>query len=177
MPKEIKEELSTLKEYIALKEKELVQLKVELEQAKEQQRSAERKLEETQIGHQELKERVRRDLQQIRIKEKEFEAKLEILKRDSETLLASKDKKMLEMKRKIDTLEYEMESLRQSGVDAQKKLQFWKERIDRVLRALKLSTTLLESEAEVEEPSLRKLDEEVTQEVPFPPKKSTKKVA
>ncbi len=112
---------------------------------------AERKCEIAEKKYEELKERVRKDIQQIRIHEKELEARLEILKRDSETLLAAKDRKLLEFKRKIDSLEYEMESLIEKEKAAQKKIGFWKERINRVLRALKLGTSLLESEEDMEQ--------------------------
>ncbi len=112
---------------------------------------AERKCEIAEKKYEELKERVKKDIQQIRVHEKELEARLEILKRDSETLLAAKDRKLLEFKRKIDALEYEMESLVEKEKAAQKKLESWKERMNRVLRALKLGTSLLESEEEVEQ--------------------------
>lgn len=182
----MEENIKTLKEQIALKEKEIENIKNDLNRAREQlgisqmrADEAKQKLEKTEREHQELRERVKRDIQQIRVKEKELEAKLEIVKRDSETLLSSKDKKLLEMKRRIDALEYEMESLSAREGDAQKKIQIWKDRIDRVLRALKLSTDLLESDTEIEiESSIRKLEEEVTQESSADiPSKKTKKVA
>lgn len=183
----MEENIQTLKEQIVLKEKEIENIKHELNRAREQlgvsqmrADEAQKNLEKTDREHQGLRERVKRDIQQIRIKEKELEAKLEIVKRDSETLLSSKDKKLLEMKRKIDTLEFEMESLKESERGAQKKIQVWKDRIDRVLRALKLGTALLESDTEIEvESSIRRLEEEVTQEstAEISPKKSHKKVA
>lgn len=182
----MEEDIKTLKEQISLKEKEIENIKNDLNRAREQlgisqmrADEAVQKLEKTEREHQELRERVKRDIQQIRVKEKELEAKLEIVKRDSETLLSSKDKKLLEMKRRIDALEYEMESLSAREGDAQKKIQVWKDRIDRVLRALKLGTALLESDTEIEiESSIRKLEEEVTQESSVDiPSKKTKKVA
>ena len=112
---------------------------------------AERKCEMAEKKYEELKERVKKDIQQIRLHEKELEARLEILKRDSETLLAAKDKKLLEFKRKIDSLEYEMESLVEKEKAAHKKVEVLKERMNRVLRALKLGASLLESEEDLEQ--------------------------
>src|SRR3989338_3830766 len=112
---------------------------------------AERRCEIAEKKYEELKERVKKDIQQIRIHEKELEARLEILKRDSETLLVAKYRKLLEFKRKIDSLEYEMESLVEKEKAAQKKIEGWKERMNRVLRALKLGTSLLESEENIEQ--------------------------
>ena len=136
---------------------------------------AERRCEIAEKKYEELKERVKKDIQQIRVHEKELEARLEILKRDSETLLAAKDRKLLEFKRKIDSLEYEMESLVEKEKAAQKKVEFWKERMNRVLRALKLGTSLLESEEELEQ-EVSKIAEasQATQSSITTTKKSTK---
>jgi len=106
----------------------------------------ERKVEAAQKKCEDIKERVRTDIQKIRVREKDLEARLEILKRDSETLLASKDRKLLEFKRKMDALEYEIEILGEKEKAAQKRVEFWKARISRVLRAFKLGVSLLESD-------------------------------
>lgn len=112
---------------------------------------AERKLDMANKKYEELKDRVRRDIQQIRIHEKELEARLEILKKDSETLLQAKDKKLLEFRRKMDALEYEIEMLREKEEEATRKVKFWRDRMDRVLRALRLGSSLLESDEDLEE--------------------------
>ncbi len=56
-----------------------------------------------------VKERVRVDIRRIRVREKELENQLEILKKDSTALLVARDEKILELKRKIDLLEFNME--------------------------------------------------------------------
>jgi hypothetical protein len=56
-----------------------------------------------------VKERVRLDLRRIRVREKELENQLEILKKDSTALLVARDEKIVELKRKIDLLEFNME--------------------------------------------------------------------
>ncbi len=56
-----------------------------------------------------VKERVRVDVRRIRVREKELENQLEILKKDSTALLVARDEKILELKRKIDLLEFNME--------------------------------------------------------------------
>ena len=56
-----------------------------------------------------VKERVRVDIRRIRVREKELENQLEILKKDSAALLLARDEKVLELKRKIDLLEFNME--------------------------------------------------------------------
>jgi len=120
----------------------------------------ERKLELSEQKYEEMRERVKKDIQKIRVHEKELEARLEILKRDSETLLSAKDRKLLEFRRRIDALEYELESLTEKEKEAQEKVHFWKQRMDRVLRALRMGTSLLEGEAaleiDLEEPTPKK---------------------
>lgn len=93
----------------------------------------------------EWKERVREDLKRIKLKERELENKYELLKRDMQALLDSKDRHVLELKKKSDALEFELESLEErlrnnnsslGAVDAKKR---------RLIETLRLAITLLES--------------------------------
>ena len=56
-----------------------------------------------------VKDRVRVDIRRIRVREKELEGQLEILKKDSGALLQARDEKILELKRRVDLLEFNME--------------------------------------------------------------------
>lgn len=67
-----------------------------------------------------VKERVRVDIRRIRVREKELEGQLEILKKDSGALLQARDEKILELKRRIDLLEFNME-LVQEQYDKERK--------------------------------------------------------
>jgi CheY-like chemotaxis protein len=58
-----------------------------------------------------LKERVRSDIRKIRVRERELENKLEISKKDSEAILTSRENKIIELKRKLDLLEFNMDLL------------------------------------------------------------------
>ncbi len=93
----------------------------------------------------EWREKIREDLKRIRLKERELENKHELLKRDMQALLDSKDKHLLELKRKNDALELELESLEErlrnlntvlSNMDSKKK---------RLVETLRLSISLLET--------------------------------
>lgn len=92
----------------------------------------------------EWKERVREELKRIKLKERELENKHELLKRDTQALLDSKDKHVLELKKKNDALEFEMETLESrlrrgnvvlSSIDQKKK---------RLIETMRLAITLLE---------------------------------
>lgn len=92
----------------------------------------------------EFKNKVREDLKRIKLKERELENKYELLRNDTQTLLESKDKQILELKKKADALDLELEQfddrLRESanvlnGVAAKKR---------RLIETLKLAISLLE---------------------------------
>jgi len=70
-------------------------------------------------------------------REKELEEKLELLKVDSDTQIKHRDQKILELKRKIDHLEFDLESasrLERKSLDGRVELQ---EKLDKAVRTLK----------------------------------------
>ena len=92
----------------------------------------------------EWREKVREDLKRIKLKERELENKYELLKRDTQALLDSKDKHVLELKKKNDALELELESLEDrlrrgnavmGQIDSKKR---------RLVETMKLAISLLE---------------------------------
>ncbi len=92
----------------------------------------------------EWKEKVREELKRVKLKERELENRHELLKRDMQALLDSKDKHMLEVKKKNDALELELETLEDrlrtanvvmASIDSKKK---------RLVETMKLAISLLE---------------------------------
>ncbi len=92
----------------------------------------------------EWKERIKDDLKKIKLKEREIETKHELLKRDMQALLDSKDKHLLELRKKCDALEFEQENLEDrlrkstfvlSSIDSKKK---------RLIETMRLAISLLE---------------------------------
>lgn len=84
-------------------------LNLQLRERTDKVRTIEAKLKITTDEVEKVKERVRVDIRRIRVREKELEGQLEILKKDSTALLVARDDKILELKRKIDLLEFNME--------------------------------------------------------------------
>ncbi len=116
-------EEQTRKDLLNLKEKyreDLQRTKAEYEQKILQSGKASSAAEDFDRKREEWKGKIREELKRIRLKEKELENKYELLKRDTQALLDSKDQHVLELKRKSDALELEMdqleEKLRQSNV-------------------------------------------------------------
>ena len=84
-------------------------LEIQLKDRKEKTRAIEMKLRLTVEEINKIKERVRVDIRRIRVRERELEGQLEVLKKDSAALLQARDDKILELKRKVDLLEFNME--------------------------------------------------------------------
>ena len=68
-----------------------------------------------------------------------------MMKNDSETLLTAKDKKILQLKQHIDNLEFEIETLKEKAENLQELARENEEKAERVVKALRLSTSLLET--------------------------------
>jgi DNA repair exonuclease SbcCD ATPase subunit len=95
--------------------------------------------------HEEMKARVRRDIRKISMREKELANKIELMKNDSDTLLKSKDNKILQLKQHIDNLDFEIDTLKDKLQTAQNQAKESEEKAERVVKALRLSTSLLET--------------------------------
>lgn len=100
-------------------EKQMEDLNAQLKDRTEKVRTFEAKLKLTHEEIARVKERVKVDIRKIRVREKELESQLEILKKDSAALIQARDEKILELKRKVDLLEFNMELVQE---------QFQKER-------------------------------------------------
>lgn len=87
-------------------QKEYDELKFETKRRNEKIRVMELQVKEATEATERLKERVRNDIRKIRTREKELENRLEIMKKDSEALLASREQKIIELKRKLDLMEF-----------------------------------------------------------------------
>ncbi|MBY0369481.1 hypothetical protein K2X33_02270, partial [bacterium] len=92
-------------------QEDLTRLKNEYEDQIQRSGNVSAEYQELDRKREEWKDKVREDLKRIKLKERELENKYELLKRDTQALLDSKDKHVLELKRKNDALELEMESL------------------------------------------------------------------
>lgn len=92
----------------------------------------------------EWKDKVKEDLKKIKLKERELENKYELLKRDMQALLDSKDKHVLDLKKKNDALDFELESLEDRLRQANNVMSGVESRKRRLVETLKLALTLLE---------------------------------
>ncbi|MCY4643721.1 MAG: hypothetical protein OXB88_03800 [Bacteriovoracales bacterium] len=77
------------------------------------------------------------DTKKIREREKELEGQLELLKIDSEGLIKSRDKLILELKRKIDLLEFDFETVSKGEKKAKEDKYLLENRLDRIMETLR----------------------------------------
>ena len=92
----------------------------------------------------EWKEKIKEDLKRIKLKERELENKYELLKRDTQALLDSKDRHLLELKNKNDAFELEMESLEDRLRNANALLADIEGKKRRLVETMKLALSLIE---------------------------------
>jgi DNA-binding response OmpR family regulator len=90
-----------------------------------------------------MKERVRNDIRKIRVREKELENRLEIVKKDSEALLAARENKMIELKRKLDLLEFNMDLLQDQYTREKDTSALLRERLSKAAQVVRVAGGLL----------------------------------
>lgn len=106
--------------------------------------SIEAKLRMTTDEVNKVKERVRVDIRRIRVREKELESQLEILKKDSAALLQARDEKILELKRKLDLLEFNMELIQEQYNKERQSSEDLRNRLKDAAKAMRQAGGLLE---------------------------------
>jgi chromosome segregation ATPase len=92
-----------------------------------------------------LKERVRTDIRKIRVREKELENRLEIMKKDSEALIAARENKIIELKRKLDLLEFNMDLLQDQHAREKENATKLKERLAKAAQVVRVAGGLLDT--------------------------------
>jgi hypothetical protein len=88
------------------------------------------------------------DLKRVQMRERELEQRLELLKADSETQIRHRDLKILELKRKIDSMEFDMESItvqEKRSVESRFELE---DKLDKAIKTLRSAISTLEEESD-----------------------------
>lgn len=137
------------------REGELEQLRFEVKSKIDRIRFLDDRLSDSAQQYEKLKERVRVDIRKIRVREKELESKLEIARKDAETLIAARENKILELKRKIDLLEFNYDMLQDKTELEKNNVTKANEKIERVLKVIKLAMGVIEGEQNSQEQDLK----------------------
>ncbi|MCO5142803.1 MAG: hypothetical protein M9962_06910 [Oligoflexia bacterium] len=144
----LEEEKEEISKIAALEREDLERLN---KQQTDRIRALEKESRQVKDRYEELRIRVRKDIRKIRSNERDLEARLELLRKDSETLLQARDLKVLEMQRKIDALEFDLDQVQDSRVQAQIESDRYLSKLSKVARALNLAIGLVEEEQKEED--------------------------
>lgn len=96
----------------------------------------------------ELETRLKSDFKKIRVRERELENRLELLRAEKSALVRSKDEYILEQKRKIDQLSQELDNYRKKCLELNKTIEANQDQVKRTERALRLALINLEAKEE-----------------------------
>lgn len=116
----------------------------------------ERKIMEERIRQ--LEGSVSKEIKKIRIRERELENRLEISKQERIALVRAKDDTILDLRRKIDDLNSEIENYRRKYSELQKKSEFQHGQLSRTVKALRLALAHLDSESDSQVVPLKKAE-------------------
>ncbi|UYL09060.1 hypothetical protein B9G69_000530 [Bdellovibrio sp. SKB1291214] len=92
----------------------------------------------------ELETRLKSDFKKIRVRERELENRLELLRAEKAALVRSKDEYILDQKRKIDQLSQELDNYRNKCLELNKTIEGNQDQFKRTERALRLALSNLE---------------------------------
>lgn len=131
---------------LAQQDAQIQELKFELRSKQDRLQVLETQVKEATAEVEQIKERVRQDIRKIRVREKELENRLEIVRRDSEALLSARESKIIELKRRLDLLEFNMDLLQDQynrSKDQNKKLE---EKLNRAAQVVRVAGGMLVEE-------------------------------
>lgn len=114
-------------------------------------------LQKTQMKTEELDSRLKFDMKKIRVRERELENRLELIRAEKNAIVKNKDEQILDLRRKMDVLQMEVESYRQKCVELNKSIESSQESFKRTTRALRLAMANLELQEE-NKAALKKVD-------------------
>ncbi len=105
-------------------------------------------LKKAQFKVDELESRLKFDLKKIRVRERELENRLELVRAEKNAISKNKDEQILDLRRKMDVMQMEVDSYRQKCVDLNKQIENSQDSFKRTTRALRLAMANLELQEE-----------------------------
>ena len=96
----------------------------------------------------EMELRLSTNIQKIRVRERELENRLELVKMESAALIRSKDEMILDLKRQIDQFNLELNNYRNKNQELNRQTTDKQEMLRRTVKALRLALSMLEGEEE-----------------------------
>jgi DNA repair exonuclease SbcCD ATPase subunit len=111
-----------------------------------------KEVEELSLKIDELEMRLSTNIQKIRVRERELENRLELVKMESQALVRNKDEIILDLKRQLDQINLELDNYRNKGHDLNKQLNDKQDMLRRTVKALRIALSMLEGDEEIVKP-------------------------
>lgn len=127
---QLKNELLILKGHLQFKDNELSKARTKIE---------------------DLDLRIKTDFKKIRVRERELENRLELVRAEKHALMRSKDEKILELQRKVDQLKSELDLYRTKVQDLNKFMEDQQDQMRKTVRALRVALSNLEHESPLDD--------------------------
>jgi hypothetical protein len=115
----------------------------------ENKESLRRDLDQSKIKNEELELRISTNIQKIRVRERELENRLELMKMEGAAIVRSKDEMILDLKRQIDTFNMELNNYRLKSQELNRMILDKQDILRRTVKALRLALTMLEGDEEI----------------------------
>lgn len=104
----------------------------------------ETELSKTKARLEDLDLRVKSDFRKIRVRERELENRLELVRSEKQALMRSKDEKILDLQRKLDQYKSELDMYRAKVQDLNKTMESQHDQMQKTIRALRIALINLE---------------------------------
>ena len=106
-----------------------------------------------------INNKARIDVSKVKQKESELENQLELIKHDSESQVQNRDAKILQLKRKIDTLEFNMENIAITEKKAREDKLNTEDKLHKLLNVLRNSLAVIDDEEILDDEILSKINQ------------------
>lgn len=112
----------------------------------------ETELSKTKAKLEDLDMRIKSDFRKIRVRERELENRLELVRGEKQALMRAKDEKILDLQRKLDQYKSELDLYRAKVQDLNKIMENQHDQMQKTIRALRIALVNLEHEDSNETP-------------------------
>lgn len=121
-------------------------LKDEIQHSQMRLQGKQQEIQDLKVKVESLELRLKRDLQMVRVRERELENRLELVKLENAAVLRSKDEHILELKRKFDQNQIESEQLKDKIRKLAEETDEKQDKIRRTVRTLRLALNMLDED-------------------------------
>ncbi len=105
-----------------------------------------REMDKLTLKNKELEKRLSNNILQIRVRERELENRIELMKLDSQTLIREKDQYILDLKRQMDRIKMDLETQKNKYNETQDKLKGQSHQTRRAARGLQMALHILKGD-------------------------------